>query len=593
MTTDSSATRRSWKRLWRYSRALVAPVLVWLLLVGMLLQPVLDWLHSEEIYDRAAMQEWLEEARNADATLADFIGEYDKRALQYLDTRRQLDQLRVQRPVGGNDPREANLLLRSFVLRERLAVKREEIYQHLRALGEPATKMYPGQLPLFPIVYRLEVHFDLPGLADLLEPKESGLSLDDPVVWDSGLEPSSGQYRESVFNLRASGETQAMARVLVRYQLRAWNKRQRDEMIKANRLRQLGLLAVAATILGLAWLMLLQADERESQRQRDQARERIDQAERQRLQEERRRVETERELLEQRLATQAAEQKALELKSHLFASIGIMACAYAHNIKNLLVRPHDLLRRCLERADLPADQQRMIHEVQHTLGLVTERLQQILHTVRRDPSRSELQPLDLNSLVRQLPGTWGELAAERWQLDLSLELAEGTLWILADRSHLNQAIENLLFNARDATFEMRNQLREEVRRNQELDAVQRRQALIAAAAWRGHVSVRTRQEGYRVVLEMKDNGIGMSEEVRARCTETHFSTKRDNALHQGNSTGMGLGLSFVAAILENHHAVLQIESMPGAGTTFRILFPQQQDPTSTPETMRIVHAAQP
>ena len=66
------------------------------------------------------------------------------------------------------------------------------------------------------------------------------------------------------------------------------------------------------------------------------------------LQEARRHEETERKLLEQRLATQAAERQALELKSQLYASIGIMAGSYAHNIKNLLVRPNDLLRRCLE-----------------------------------------------------------------------------------------------------------------------------------------------------------------------------------------------------------------------------------------------------
>ncbi len=43
-----------------------------------------------------------------------------------------------------------------------------------------------------------------------------------------------------------------------------------------------------------------------------------------------------------------AEKSALELKSQLYASIGIMAGSYAHNIKNLLVRPNDLLARCIE-----------------------------------------------------------------------------------------------------------------------------------------------------------------------------------------------------------------------------------------------------
>src|SRR5216683_4297395 len=102
-----------------------------------------------------------------------------------------------------------------------------------------------------------------------------------------------------------------------------------------------------------------------------------------------RRQEAEHDLLQQQLAAQEYEQKMLEMKSQLYASIGIMAGSYAHNIKNLLVRPNDLLRRCLEADGVSEDQEHMLHEVRHTLGTVTERLQQILRTVRRDPSRPE------------------------------------------------------------------------------------------------------------------------------------------------------------------------------------------------------------
>ena len=65
----------------------------------------------------------------------------------------------------------------------------------------------------------------------------------------------------------------------------------------------------------------------------------------------------------------------------------------------------------------------------------------------------------------------------------------------------------------------------------------------------------------------------MTEEVRRRCTETHFTTKRDNAVYEGNSTGMGLGLSFVVVILEHHRATLEIESEPLKGTLFRVGIP--------------------
>jgi signal transduction histidine kinase len=564
-----------WRKAWRYSRALVAPVLIWVLLGALVLNPIYEWLRGEEAYDSAAMQEWIEEARNADATLADLAAEYDHAARQFLEIRGRLDA-----PRGDGEPAEGRLLLLAEQMKERVVVKHQDVVQHLRALGEPATKMYPGLLPLFPIVYRLEVTFASPE-REVASGPGNVLTLYQPIVWDSGLEPRSGQDREIAFELRARRGAAPAASVRVHYQLRAWNKRQRDEELKARRVRQLGLLAVAATVLGLAWLMLLQADERESQRQRDQARASVDLAERQRLEEERRRVETERELLEQRLATQAAERKALELKSHLYASIGIMAGSYAHNIKNLLVRPNDLIRRCLERAG--GEEERMLREVQQTLGMVTERLQQILHTVRRDPSRSELKPLEVNAVLAGMVRTWGELAADRWQLDLVGEPAGHPLWIDADESHFQQAMENLLFNARDATFEMRNHLREEARRGPALDAASRRQALIAAAAWRGRVTVRARREGDAVVLEVTDNGAGMTEQVRARCVETHFSTKRDNALYEGHSTGMGLGLSFVVSILENHRGRLEIESAPLAGTTFRIRLPA---------TTRAVHGGQ-
>jgi signal transduction histidine kinase len=218
----------------------------------------------------------------------------------------------------------------------------------------------------------------------------------------------------------------------------------------------------------------------------------------------------------------------------------------------------------------------MLQEVRQTLGTVTERLQQILRTVRRDPSRPEFTRLDLNHLAHELEHTWKDLAHEKWKLDLTLHLCHEPLAIEGDWSHLQQAVENLLFNARDATFEMRNHLRDQARSSSELNSESRRQALIAAAGWKGTVRMRTYREDGQAVVEVRDNGIGMTDEVRRRCTETHFTTKRDNAIYEGNSTGMGLGLSFVAVILQHHHAALEIESMPMLGTTFRVRFPTSE-----------------
>jgi signal transduction histidine kinase len=268
-----------------------------------------------------------------------------------------------------------------------------------------------------------------------------------------------------------------------------------------------------------------------------------------------------------------AERSALEMKSQLYASIGIMAGSYAHNIKNLLVRPNDLLSRCIEVNGLSGEQEGMLREVKTTLGTVTERLQQILRTVRRDPNRAEMTRVDLAGLVRESLHTWAGMAWDKWKVRLVAEVPVEPLTVNGDLSHLQQAVENLVFNARDATFEMRNHLREDARRNPALDPAARKQRLIEAAAWKGEVHLRARREDGFAVLEVQDNGIGMTDEVRENCLKTHFTTKRDNALYEGYSAGMGLGLSFVAVVLEHHGADLEIESAPLHGALFRVRIP--------------------
>jgi signal transduction histidine kinase len=543
-------TPTSPRRFWRYVGGLAAPTLLW----GLLITVLVVTLRSQK-YDEAVLREWIDESRPFRETLPELVRTYLEKTA---------------------DP--------SHVPPEELVKRAEEIRVQLQSLADP-TKEYQPQLPLFPAIYRLELNFAVP---------DSPLT---PIIWESNI-PRPRNTDKLEYLILGSHDNRASLRI--EYQLHAYNKRQRDEQEATLRLRWVTGLALAATALTLVWVYLVQRRERERESQRLTAQEQINRSRQLLLEEELRRGEIERrhedaqrKLLEQRLATQAAESQALELKSQLYASIGIMAGSYAHNIKNLLVRPNDLLRRCLDSDRLPAEQNAMLRQVRQTLGTVTERLQQILHTVRRDPSRSELTRIDLNVLVRDLTHTWEDLAREKWKLTLTAELSDEPLWIAGDVSHLQQAVENLLFNGRDATFEMRNHLREEARQSvgngQQLEAglVQPnadsqvitsanetvRQAVIAAAAWKGTVVLRTRKQGDQAVLEVQDNGLGMTEEVRRRCTETHFSTKRDNAIYEGNTTGMGLGLSFVVVILGHHQAELEIESQPFQGALFRAKFP--------------------
>ena len=295
--------------LWRYAPALAMLLVLWLLVVAALYEPVTNWLRGEDTYDQAAVQEWLEEARGFQETLPEMIDTYLKahHRVVALHDRSEYDAERV-----GAQQHE---ILKGGV-----------IASHLEGLGNPSTKMYAGQLILFPTIYRIQVDFDT-GTDGAI----------DPITWDSALPVHASQYRELRLRLHPG------ATVDLRYQLHAYNRRQQSEQERRQRVWQLAFLAVAvtvtATVLVVVWVVIVQGRERERERQRQLARQQVAEAERLLLQEENRHAETERQLLEQRLATQNAEQKALELKSQLYAGISIMAGSYAHNIKNLLVRP--------------------------------------------------------------------------------------------------------------------------------------------------------------------------------------------------------------------------------------------------------------
>jgi signal transduction histidine kinase len=512
--------------------------LLWALLLAALVNALQVRVHGDEDYDEAALREWIDEARVFRAALPELVRDY----------------------LDAADPQKGDL--------DSLESRAHEIREQIKSLADP-TKMYQGQLPLFPTIYRIELQFSTGQAPEL-----------PAIVWESKVPRPQHNRQVRELDHWLLGSDDHRARVRFEYQMHAYNRRQREEQAAAARLRWVGGLALVATALVFLWIYLVQQRARQRERRRLEAQQKIDSAERLLLENELRRQEAERKhedverrLLEQRLATQAAESQTLELKSQLYASIGIMAGSYAHNIKNLLVRPNDLLRRCLDEDGRSSDRDHMLREVRQTLGTVTDRLQQILQTVRRDPSQSELTQVDLNAPVQEIHRSWEELARDKWKLELSLEAVPENLWILGDVSHLQQAVENLLFNARDATFEMRGHLRDQARQGSTLDEAQRREALIAAASWRGAVVLRTYRDGASAVLEVRDNGIGMSAEVRQHCTETHFSTKRNNAIYEGNSTGMGLGLSFVSMILEHHRGVLEIESEPERGTLFRLSFP--------------------
>lgn len=87
----------------------------------------------------------------------------------------------------------------------------------------------------------------------------------------------------------------------------------------------------------------------------------------------------------------------------------------------------------------------------------------------------------------------------------------------------------------------------------------------------GQICVSLRQEAYTVLFKIEDTGIGISDEDRAHIFERFY--KADKSRTRTDAGGSGLGLSITQKIVEMHHGVITVESLPDAGTTFHISLP--------------------
>ena len=84
---------------------------------------------------------------------------------------------------------------------------------------------------------------------------------------------------------------------------------------------------------------------------------------------------------------------------------------------------------------------------------------------------------------------------------------------------------------------------------------------------KGVITLRSREQGESVLIEISDTGVGMSAEVQKRIFEPFYTTK-------AVGKGTGLGLSICWEIMQRHQARIEVKSAPGEGTTFTLLLPR-------------------
>ena len=257
---------------------------------------------------------------------------------------------------------------------------------------------------------------------------------------------------------------------------------------------------------------------------------------------------TERKQAEEEHALLAAEL----LQAQKMEAVGRLAGGVAHNFNNLLTAISGYAELAL--AGLPADSdvRADVEEIKRATERAAVVARGLLAFSRRRVSCRE--SLDLNEIVSEIGTLLDQVIGEN--VELKTMLAPGPKRIEGDRSQLEQVIVNLAMNARDAMPEGGTLTIETASLN----------LSEPLADFDG-----SPERGRYVALSIRDTGIGMDEETRAKIFEPFFTTK--DADH-----GTGLGLSTVYAIIEEAGGCILVESQPNEGTTFTIYLPESDSP---------------
>lgn len=92
------------------------------------------------------------------------------------------------------------------------------------------------------------------------------------------------------------------------------------------------------------------------------------------------------------------------------------------------------------------------------------------------------------------------------------------------------------------------------------------------------IDVMLRQTEASVVIEVKDRGIGIEADDLTHIFEPYYRAQFSDTQTR---RGAGLGLTLVQQIIASHGGTIEVESIPGAGSTFRLLFPRPQSPKTS------------
>jgi two-component system NtrC family sensor kinase len=225
-------------------------------------------------------------------------------------------------------------------------------------------------------------------------------------------------------------------------------------------------------------------------------------------------------------------QQAL-LQSEKLAAMGRLTSQIAHELNNPIYGIMNTLE-LLKTEISPESKRRRILELSLSeIQRLSEMLRNMLSFSK--PEEEKRRPIKIDELIEGILLVMEKQMRES-NIQLELSFHPGIPEIMASTNQMRQVMLNILKNAKEAMPKG------------------------------GTLTVRTVREEDKIVVCIKDTGVGIPEEIRDKIFEAFFTTKQ-------KVKGVGLGLSVCYGIIKDHGGEIRVESEEGKGTTFMITLP--------------------
>ncbi|MFH1460745.1 MAG: ATP-binding protein [Candidatus Omnitrophota bacterium] len=227
------------------------------------------------------------------------------------------------------------------------------------------------------------------------------------------------------------------------------------------------------------------------------------------------------------------------VQAEKLATVGTLAGGVAHEINNPLAAILTNVQLLLDSDDIKnKDDKESLELIEEATKRCREIVKKLMVYARKPLAREEISKVDLNEVIGNV------LSFIKYQLgqeDIKIvtNLQKNNYFVTGNKNELEHVITNIVLNAKDAIKKIKKS---------------------------GIIEISLTKSEEFIKIQIKDEGVGMSSEVRPKIFDPFFTTK-------DVGKGLGLGLSICQAIIERHNGKIEVESEINKGAVFTVQLP--------------------